>query len=305
MTASATPLLVGDARIDRLVDLERFDLSLKWFFPDADPENLEAARGWLEPVFMQGDRISITIQSFVLRIADTTILVDTCVGEHKARPRHPAWHRREASGYLGRLAALGLAPEDIDVVFCTHLHADHIGWNTRLDNGRWVPTFPNARYVMSRDELAYWQSRLATEPAELVNHNSYADSVLPILEAGRADLVAYDHEIVDGLVVRALPGHTPAHAGLSLRRAGCGCLFTGDGIHHPAQLVRPDWSSALCQDGALARQTRRKFLAETAEHNDWLVPAHFIDTVGLRIRPKGDGFEPATVVGRAGCSNAC
>src|SRR4051812_27517952 len=110
------PLIVGDARIDPIVDLERFDMSLKWFFPDADPEALGAARAWLEPTFMEGDRLSITIQSFVLRIGSTTILVDTCVGEHKPRPRHAAWHQRKDTGYLGRLAALGLAPEDIDVV---------------------------------------------------------------------------------------------------------------------------------------------------------------------------------------------
>ena len=292
-------LIVGDARIDSVVDIARFDMSLKWFFPGVDPAALDPARDWLEPTFLEGDRLSIAIQSFVIRLEGTTILVDTCVGEQKERVRHKLWHERRDTGYLARLAALGLAPEDIDIVFCTHLHADHVGWNTRLENGRWVPTFPNARYVMAKDEVAHWQARLATRPAEEVNHGSFADSVLPVLESGRALLVDADHEIVDGLVVRALPGHTPAHAGLSLRRNGCGCLFTGDAIHHPAQLVQPDWSSALCDDRLRASQTRRRFLAEAADRDDWLVPAHFMDIVGLRIRAHGDGYVPTTPLGSA------
>ena len=204
---------IGDAQLDRVVDLDRFELKLRWLFPDADPALLEADRHWLEPNFMHGEIVALSIHSLVLRVGGRVVLIDTCVGEHKPRPRHPSWHERAATTYAERLAAVGLRAEDIDVVFCTHLHADHIGWNTQLLNGRWVPTFPNARYLMGRTELAYWKAELRNRPAEDVNHGSYADSILPVIERGKADLVDTDHEILDGLVVCALPGHTPGKWG--------------------------------------------------------------------------------------------
>ena len=288
----ATSLMIGDARIDRVVDLEKFPLAMSWFFPDADKAELAEALSWLVPRFMQGNDLFISIQSFVLRLDGKTILIDTCVGEHKQRPNRPVWHERKGTDYLATLASLGLQPEDIDYVFCTHLHADHVGWNTRLVNGRWVPTFPNARYLIGRVEAQHWQDQLKLKPAGEVNHGSYHDSVLPIIEAGRADFVDSDHELLNGLVVRSLPGHTVGQTGLSFKRNGCGCLFTGDAIHHPIQLVKPDWSTALCDDAAQARVTRRQFLAEAAEQNDYLIASHFLETTGVQIRSKGDGYIP-------------
>jgi glyoxylase-like metal-dependent hydrolase (beta-lactamase superfamily II) len=289
------PLAVGDARLDRVVDVERFELALGWLFPDADPGALAEHRHWLDPRYMQGEALALSIHSVVLRVAGRVILIDTCVGEHKPRPRQSRWHERENTPYLARLGALGIAPDNVDLVFCTHLHADHVGWNTRLKNGRWAPTFPNARYLIGRTELAHWEATLKTESAAMVNHGSYADSVLPVIEAGRVDLVEGEHEVLDGLSVRSLPGHTPGQVGLSLRRQEQGCLIVGDAIHHPVQLVRPDWSSGLCADPAMARQTRRAFLNEVADRGDWLVPMHFMDTTGLRIRRSGDAFVPIDV----------
>lgn len=283
---------IGDAQLDRVVDLDRFELKLRWLFPDADPAVLEADQHWLEPNFMRGEIVALSIHSLVLRVGGRVVLIDTCVGEHKPRPRHPSWHKRAATTYAERLAAVGLRAEDIDVVFCTHLHADHIGWNTQLLNGRWVPTFPNARYLMGRTELAYWEAELRNRPAEEVNHGSYANSILPVVELGKADLVDTDHEVLDELVVCALPGHTPGQVGLSLRRGDdCG-LLVGDAIHHPVQLVQPDWSSCLCADPQQARETRRKVLAEAAERRAWVVPAHFMGVTGMRIRERGNGFVP-------------
>jgi glyoxylase-like metal-dependent hydrolase (beta-lactamase superfamily II) len=244
---------------------------------------------------MQGEIVHLSIHSLVLRVAGRVVLIDTCVGEDKPRPRRAPWNERAATSYLARLAAVGLRAEDVDVVFCTHLHADHVGWNTRLLNGRWVPTFPNARYLMGRAELAHWQAELRAQPAAEVNHGSYADSVLPVIEAGRADLVDTEHELLDGLVDRALPGHTPGQVGLSLRRGDAFGLFVGDAIHHPVQLVQPDWSSSLCTDQQRARETRRKFLAEAAECRAWLVPAHFSGATGVQIRARGNGFVPLEV----------
>lgn len=285
-------LAVGDARLDRVVDIERFDMPLEMLFPGSHPAALLPHRHWLEPQFMEGDVVGLSIHSVVLRVADHIILIDACVGEHKPRPQRPSWNERSDSTYMARLAALGLAPENIDLVFCTHLHADHVGWNTVLRNGRWVLTFPNARYLIGRTELAHWQGQLKTEPVAMVNHGSYADSVLPVIEAGQVDLIDSDHEVLNGLTVRPLPGHTPGQVGLSVRRQGQRCLIVGDAIHHPVQLVRPDWSSFLCTDPLRAAATRRGFLDEVAESGDWLVPMHFMGRTGMRIRHAANGFIP-------------
>jgi glyoxylase-like metal-dependent hydrolase (beta-lactamase superfamily II) len=286
-------LAVGDARLDRVVDIERFELTLGWLFPDADPRSLADHRHWLEPRYMRGDTLALSIHSVLLRVAGRVILIDACAGEHKPRPRQPLWHERADSKYLTNLQAFGVAPEAVEMVFCTHLHADHVGWNTRSINGRWVPTFPNARYLIGRTELSHWEAMLKAQPATIVNHGSYADSVLPVIEAGQVDLIDGDPEILDGLSVRSLPGHTPGQIGLSLRRQGQGCLIVGDAIHHPVQLVRPEWSSGLCADRNIAHDTRRAFLDEVADRGDWLVPMHFMDTTGVRIRRFGDGFVPS------------
>ena len=299
----AAPLNVGDARLDRVVDIPRFELPLAWLFPDADPAALAEHRHWLEPEFMQGEVLALSIHSVVVRVAGRVILVDTCVGEHKPRPQRPAWNTRETSAYLSGLDAIGLAPEAVDIVFCTHLHADHVGWNTMLRNGRWVPTFPNARYLIGRTELAHWQQRLESEAPDKVNHGSYADSVLPIIEAKRADLVDGGHELLDGLTVQPLPGHTPGQVGLSLRRQGQGCLIVGDALHHPVQLVRPEWSSGLCADPDQARVTRQRFLNQVADGNEWLVAMHFMDMIGMQIRRTGRGFLPSRVTSRPGSGN--
>jgi glyoxylase-like metal-dependent hydrolase (beta-lactamase superfamily II) len=290
--------MIGDARLDRVADLPRFELGLTTLFPGAAPSVLEGDRSWLEPQFMSGDVLALSVHSVVLRVDGRVILIDTCVGEHKPRPRQRPWNERSDTGYLAGLAALGLGVEDIDIVFCTHLHADHVGWNTRLLDGRWVPTFPRARYLMGRAELAAWQQAAAANPQ--VNHGSFADSVLPAIAAGQVDRVDAGHELLDGVVVCPLPGHSPGQVGLRLHRCGERALFCGDAIHHPVQLVRPDWSSAFCSDPALARQTRGAMLGEVADQGAWLIPAHFMGLTGMRIRRAGARFMPLDVVGEGG-----
>lgn len=288
-------LALGSARVDRLVDLPRFEMKLTSLFPDARLEALEGERGWLEPRFLKGDVVHLAIQSMVLHLDGKVILVDTCVGEHKPRPRHPAWDQRTATTYLAQLAGLGVRPEDVDYVLCTHLHADHVGWNTHWSGGRWAPTFPRARYLVGRTELAHWESRRTGHSAESVNHGSYEDSVLPIMAAGLLDRVDPGDAPLPGLKLRALPGHTPGQVGLELRRDGARGLFIGDAMHHPVQLVRPEWSSGLCTDPDLARATRRSFLEEAAEEETWLIPAHFIEMTGVQVKRVGNGFRPASI----------
>jgi glyoxylase-like metal-dependent hydrolase (beta-lactamase superfamily II) len=281
-------IALGDAEIHGIADLPRFALPLKLLLPDADLPVLEEARAVLDPDHLDyaAGELLLVVQTLALRIAGRTILVDTCVGEHKPRPVRPDWHQRRASGYLDRLAAAGIAPEEVDLVLCTHLHADHVGWNTRLEGGRWVPTFPRARYLVGRTELAHWQER------PLANHGAYADSVVPILELGRMDVVDDGHELAPGATLTPLPGHTPGQMGVSLDLPQGRAILCGDAIHSPVQVLHPDWSSAFCTDPAGARATRRAILAEAVEHDTLIVPAHFRGCGCARIRRAGDRFTP-------------
>ncbi|MBE9605559.1 MBL fold metallo-hydrolase [Acetobacteraceae bacterium H6797] len=283
---------IGDARVDVIADIECFALPAKRFMPTASLEALLPHREMLEPdhVDFEQDTILIGVQALLLRVAGRNILVDTCVGEEKPRPARPEWHARRASGFLEKLAALGLAPEDIDTVFCTHLHADHVGWNTRLIDGRWVPTFPRARYLMGKVELEHWLARQAENPG--VNHASFADSVQPLLEAKLVDTVIDGQEIAPGVTLLPLPGHSPGQMGLRVTRQGERAVFCGDAIHSPVQILRPEWSSAFCSDGAEAIRTRLSLLECAAEENLLLVPAHFRGCGCARVRKAGEEFRP-------------
>ena len=235
-------------RFDRIDDLPIMDLPRAMLLPGSDPGALAPMLSWLAPDHYTpaSDMLHLAGGSFLLRFAGRCVLIDTCVGCGKPRPARPAWHDRQDDGFLRRLSAAGVAPEQVDTVLCTHLHADHVGWNTRLRNGRWVPTFPNARYLLGRTELAHWQAEAAARGMEAVNHGSYADSVLPVIAAGQADLVDDGYELAAGLVLRPLPGHTPGQMGLVAERTAGTVLFCGDAIHSPAQVARPDWSTAFC-----------------------------------------------------------
>jgi glyoxylase-like metal-dependent hydrolase (beta-lactamase superfamily II) len=283
----SSTLMIGDVRVRSLVDLDGYALVLRNVFPDVEPERYASQLGWLEPTFLKGEELYLVIQSMVIEADGRRILVDACVGEHKPRPSRPLFNERRDSGFIARLATLGLAPEDIDVVFCTHLHIDHVGWNTRLDNGRWVPTFPRARYLFGRTELAHWQAQ--PNLAEL-NGGSFVDSVEPIIEAGLVDLVVDGYELGRGLTLRALPGHTPGQLGLDVQRGGERAFFIGDTMHSPLQLVCPDLSTSFDSDKAKSRETRRTLLEAAMEDQRILVPCHFRGDLGCRLARHGDGY---------------
>ncbi|KAA2213174.1 MBL fold metallo-hydrolase [Teichococcus oryzae] len=286
---------IGDAVVDVVPDLECFPIPAARLLPTADLSSLAEHREWLEPdhVDFGRDAILLGMHALLLRLPGLTILVDACIGEDKQRPVHPAWHQRHASGFLDRLAALGVAPEDVDVVFCTHLHADHVGWNTRLLDGRWVPTFPRARYLIGRRELAFWQAR--AEPG--LGYGSFVDSVQPLLEADRVTLVDDGEEIAPGVTLLPLPGHTEGQMGLRVRRGAACAVFCGDAVHSPVQVLRPEWSSGPCTHPLEAAATRRRLLECAAEEDILLVPAHFRRCGCTRIRRRGDGFRPVLGAG--------
>ena len=232
--------------------------------------------------------IRMSFHSLVVRTPHGTLLVDTCVGNHKDRPVIPEWHQQNFP-YLERLAAAGLTPDDIDFVCCTHLHGDHIGWNTQLEDGRWVPTFRHARYLLAADELHYWEQTFANDPDSLY-WRGWQDSVLPVIEAGLVDRVAGDHEIAPGIRLRPAPGHTPGNVVIELEERGQRAVLSGDVVHHPVQIERPAWSSHFDDDPDRARVTREALLERIADTDTWLMGAHFSGPSALRVAGQPAGF---------------
>jgi len=230
----------------------------------------------------------LEVRSYVLQIDGLNVLIDSCCGNGKTRS--VPWAHQLQSGWLDDLQRQGFAPEDIHLVLCTHLHADHVGWNTRLHNGRWVPTFPNARYVFSRRDFDFF----ATQTHEPHNREAYEDSVLPVVATGQADIVDSDHlvhrEIGDGLWLQDAAGHSPGCVVVNAQRGGARLAFMGDVIHHPVQIHRPDVAFFADEDGPAACATRERLLAEAADDGAVLLPAHFPDPPACRVHRSGRYF---------------
>jgi glyoxylase-like metal-dependent hydrolase (beta-lactamase superfamily II) len=262
---------------------------------------VERNLGWLVPnhYLPEADQLVTSVHSWLVRTRHHTILVDACSGNHKDRHFWPRFHMLQTP-YLERLAQAGVRPEDVDIVMCTHLHADHIGWNTMLRDGRWVPTFPNARYLISRKECEHWDPlqnpAAADDPHRRI---AYQDSVLPVLDAGLAQLVSGPHAVDDELLIEDAPGHTPGHILLKLRHASGGGVFCGDVIHHPIQVYAPDWVMCFCEDPEQSRRTRRRVLEHCADSGALLLPTHFGAPHVVAVERAGDAFtarwvEPCT-----------
>jgi glyoxylase-like metal-dependent hydrolase (beta-lactamase superfamily II) len=225
--------------------------------------------------------------STVIKTPRATILVDTCSGNDKERPHKPRYHRKNWP-YLANLAGAGFAPEHIDYVLCTHLHADHVGWNTRLLNGRWVPTFPNARYLFAREEWEHW--RVAELRAAYTTDPYYEDSLLPVMESGQAELVATDYAFDDHVRIEPWPGHTPGHICVVVGSPQASVVLSGDIMHTPLQCAEPQLNSCFCVDAERARTTRRRFLETFADSPVMVIPAHFPTPTAGWIRSHDGSF---------------
>jgi glyoxylase-like metal-dependent hydrolase (beta-lactamase superfamily II) len=276
------------------MDLDPFPLPFGFIFPGAELSALDTQRELLGQHHIDFDRAEVLLgcHSFLVRAGDLTILIETCVGENKARPRLPIWNQREDSGYLPRLEAAGIRPEDVDLVLCTHLHADHVGWNTRLAADRWAPTFPNARYILPAVELDHWETIRADAPPGTFNHGAHEDSVVPLLEAGLVDRVRAGDILAGCMRLMPLPGHTAGQLGVEIVTAECKLLLCGDALHSPAQVWMPEWASAFCADKEAARETRRSLLKQVAADGTILIPSHMRHSAGMRIVEDDDGFRP-------------
>ena len=289
-----TTVTIGEASIARIEEMYTAGWDAPAFFPDWRLDAVERHFSWMVPNHFDPTKnsLKLSIHSWLLRIGRRTVLVDTCIGNHKERPTRPEWHRMETR-YLARLAEAGIRPEEIDMVMCTHLHADHVGWNTRLDNGRRVPTFPNARYVFTKADYDHYlaQERAGKEP----NRGSFRDSVLPVVEAGLAQIVNGDEALDAHLALERAPGHTPGSVLVKLASAGKRAVFCGDVLHHAIQIYHPDWNSFVCADAALARASRRKVLEQCSGSDALLMPAHFGTPFVCHIEAKDGGFAPRFV----------
>jgi glyoxylase-like metal-dependent hydrolase (beta-lactamase superfamily II) len=292
--AKAAPASVplGDFTVASVSDLDRLEFPGRHVFPDFAETVLDEEAHWLAPTFVEpkSKKLLLAFQGFLIRTPRHTVLVDCCIGNDKARPHRPAWHKRTDGPFLDNLAALAVAPEQVDFVLCTHLHADHVGWNTRLRDGRWVPTFPNARYVFARKEYEAWERAWRADPSEPESHGAFADSVLPVVEAGRAVLVEQDHQIEDGVWLEPAPGHSPGNVVINIKSGAGRGLCSGDVMHHPVQCARPEWSSNFCEDPALSRQTRTALIERLADSDVRLFAAHFVAPRGGRIVRHGARF---------------
>ncbi|WP_314948757.1 MBL fold metallo-hydrolase [Bradyrhizobium cosmicum] len=282
---------VGDLTIHRVIEQETPFFPALEFIPGLTPEVLAENRAWMREAkaLDEQDALLLCFQSYVIKSPHHTILVDSCIGNDKPRTR-PSWNMKTDDAYMRSLAAAGMSPGDIDFVMCTHLHADHIGWNTRLENGHWVPTFPKARYVFAKREFDYWseQNAKAEVPA-------FADSVLPVVEAGRHELVGGDHQIGDHVRILPTPGHTPGHVAFTLGRGKDDAVFSGDLIHSPLQALYPELSMKFDVDQAQAASTRRSFLERYCDTDTLCCTAHFPSPSVGKIRRKGSGFVCAAV----------
>lgn len=226
-------------------------------------------------------RLILPIQGFVLKTPQHNILVDSCVGNDKTAPNDPDWHQRSDTRFMAALTAAGLSVEDIDYVLCTHLHSDHVGWNTRLEDGRWVPTFPNARYLMPA----------ADEEVQCRNQsNLYVESVLPVIEAGQVELVEAGHMLGDYVTLVPTPGHTPGHVSVMVQSGDRAALITGDALHSTVQCWHPDWHFLYDADAERAVASRRALLERAAETNCTVLGNHFaLPSLG-RVKADKDAF---------------
>lgn len=274
---------IGDVEVWRILEMSGPFREATTLFPTAGadvaqimeaeaPGQIEAATGC----------VILPVQGFVLKTPDHIVLVDACVGNHKTFPSFANWHMRDDGRFMASLGAAGVAPEDVDYVFCTHLHADHVGWNTQLIDGRWVPTFPNARYLLPEADFKMLQEH---------PHPMYDESILPVVEAGQAEKVGADHGIGEAITLIATPGHTPGHVSVRIRSNGAEGVITGDAIHTTPQCRFPDWHFTYDYAPEQAVASRRMLLETVSDSGARVLGTHFLMPSIGRVRANGDAFE--------------
>jgi glyoxylase-like metal-dependent hydrolase (beta-lactamase superfamily II) len=273
---------VGGVKITKIVELETVG-STRFILPLASNEEIRKLP-WLIPHFATEEgRLKMSIHSLVVETPSRRIVVDTGLGNDKEGRNVPTWNNRKTR-FLETMTAAGFPPDSIDTVLCTHLHVDHVGWNTRLEGNRWVPTFENARYVFGMTEYEYWRDHSAEPDKVAIFH----DSVKPIMEAGKVDLVASNIRLCEEITLIPTPGHSPGHMSVHIQSEGEEGLLTGDVAHHPCQMAHLDWSSTADSDPVQSVATRRDLFSRFADRPVLVIGGHF--NAG-HIRRDGDAFK--------------
>lgn len=275
---------IGDVSITRIVELE-ITGGTRFILPQATPEAVKDMT-WMAPHFMdEAGNLVMSVHALVVETPSRKIIVDTCIGNDKERSI-PNWNNLQLP-FLEDLKAAGYDRGDIDTVLCTHLHVDHVGWNTMLVDGEWVPTFPNARYLLGRREFEYWDSE---DTGGSINENVMADSVRPVFDAGLVDLVDDTHRVCDEVSLVPTPGHTPGHVSIAIESDSQRALITGDSFHHPCQVARADWSSSADYDQSASRVTREKMLADYCDQDVLVIGTHFATPTAGHMRSGEQGY---------------
>lgn len=292
-----TTFMVGDAAVTRIPEIVTSDFAPRDLIPEWDvaataselaamvPAHLDAAHG----------RTVISVHSWLVRHGGRTILIDAGVGNGKRREA-TLFNRLDAP-FLDRLAAAGVAPGDVDHVLITHLHIDHVGWLTRREDERWVPTFPNARIALSRRELAKYAALHAAEGSDTPKARLFADSVLPVLD--RIDPVAPGGgEVIGSFAYLSTPGHSLDHMSIALTSRGEEALFAGDVMHHPVQVAHPGWSSVFSEEPMQGEASRRQMLAHAADRNALVFTSHFAGSSAGQVLREDESFTWQEAEGR-------
>ncbi|MGA5067375.1 MBL fold metallo-hydrolase [Streptomyces exfoliatus] len=289
---STQSIVLGDVEITRIVEWQGPFGPARGLVPGAGAEVWKENEDWLAPDHWAPDGGSavMALQSWVLRSGGRTVLIDTGAGDGRERPHSPHFHRRQGD-FPARLERAGIRPEDVDIVVNTHLHADHVGWNTRDAEGEWVPTFPNAQYLLpAADDFHFGPENAYGNGVQEDDRLVYEDSVAPVHRAGRILLWDGTHRIDEHLTLESAPGHTPGSAVLRLASGGDRAVFVGDLLHSPVQILDPSCNSCFCLDPVRAAATRRRVLERAADERELVVPAHFGGAGAAEVRREGAGF---------------
>lgn len=273
---------IGDTKITQLLEVSD-DSGAVPVLPVATPDKLDEI-SWLKPNFVSpAGNLILNIQMLIIETPTRKMVVDTCIGNDK-NLNMEGWANMQ-SPFLDNLKELGHDPDSIDTVICTHLHVDHVGWNTKKVAGKWVPTFPNARYVMVGKEYEFWRD-LEEDPFGDV----FGESVAPIFDAGLADLVEPDHQVGEGVYFESTPGHTPGHVSVHIDSKDERAIISGDMMHHPCQIARPEWVTPFDADNDAAMATRKAFLERYADQPVLVFGTHFANPVAGHIVRDGDTY---------------
>lgn len=282
---------IGDVTMTKIVESHAI-IDLPNLMPKATVTDL-LALPWLQPHFLTPEgRAIISIHALVVDTPTKRIIVDTCVGNGRDRGGDPFFSNLQTS-FLQDLEVAGFARDSVDVVLCTHLHLDHVGWNTMWVDGQWIPTFPKARYLLNATEYSHWRERFESSTAtgfDKVQQLAFADAVKPVFDAGLVDLVRGTHRICDEVTLVPTPGHSPGHVSVRIVSGGEEALITGDISHHPSQLAHNDWSIALDFDSAQAQATRRRVFSDAAERSILVVGTHWAGATAGKVKRNADAF---------------